>query len=107
MMEFAAVLLEFRALRSDELERWIGNDWVRPQGGPGQYRFDEIDVARVGLILELRDSLEIGEPGLPAVLSLVDQIYDLRRRMMGLNAALEQTMPAPMRAALLRCLENQ
>ena len=75
----------------DDLERWISNDWVRPDGRAGDYAFREIDVARIRLIQELRDSLEINEAALPVVLLLLDQLYDLRRRMRDLRKQAEAT----------------
>jgi hypothetical protein len=58
------------------LERWIAQDWVRPDAHDGVYAFREIDVARVRLILELRDELDVSEAALPVVLLLLDQLYD-------------------------------
>jgi hypothetical protein len=46
---------------------------VRPDGNAGHYEFREIDVARVRLIQELRNELQINEAALPIVLSLLDQ----------------------------------
>jgi hypothetical protein len=40
------------------------------------------------------------------VLSLLDQLYDMRRRLRGLNAALEATVPPDMRARLLEKLSG-
>ena len=101
MITIETILLEFHELQPGELERWIGNQWVRPEGGPGAWQFHEIDLARIRLILDLRDTLEVAEPALPTVLSLVDQIYEMRRRMMQLNEAMERTLPAELRAAVL------
>ena len=101
MITIETILLEFHGLRPDELERWIANHWVRPEGGPGAYRFHDIDLARIRLILELRDTLEVTEPALPTVLSLLDQLYEMRRRMIRLNDAMERTLPTELRAALL------
>ncbi len=101
MITIETILLQFHELRTDELERWIGNQWVRPEGAPGAWQFHEIDLARIRLILELRDTLEVTEPALPTVLSLLDQLYEMRRRMMQLNKAMEHTLPAELRAALL------
>jgi chaperone modulatory protein CbpM len=64
-----------------DLERWIANDWVRPDRPEGEYAFRDIDVARIRLIQDLRDNLEVNEAALPVVLLLLDQLYDLRRRM--------------------------
>jgi chaperone modulatory protein CbpM len=104
MTSIETIFLEFHGLQRDELERWISQQWVRPEGAPGAYRFHDIDIARIRLILELRDTMEVPEPALPTVLSLLDQLYAMRRRMKQLNAAMEQALPAEMRAVLLRHL---
>ena len=104
MITVETLFMEIRGLQRQDLERWISNAWVRPDGEPGRYLFREIDVARIRLIMELRESLEIEEPALPTVLSLLDQLYDMRRRLRGLNAALEATVPPDIRARLLEKL---
>lgn len=101
MITIETILLEFHELQPGELERWIGNQWVRPEGAAGAWRFHEIDIARIRLILELRDTMEVAEPALPTVLSLLDQLYEMRRRMMRLNEAMEHNLPTELRAALL------
>jgi len=68
-----------RGLDRQDLDRWIANDWIRPDQDRGCYMFRDIDVARVHLIRELRDELGINEDALPIVLLLLDQLYDLRR----------------------------
>lgn len=100
MFTIENILLVFQELQPGELERWIGNQWVRPEGGPGAWRFHDIDMARIRLILDLRDTMDVEEPALPTVLSLLDQLYDMRRRMIRLNEAMEQTLPTEFRAAL-------
>jgi chaperone modulatory protein CbpM len=106
MITVERFLVEVRDLDPDDLHRWIEARLIRPDGEPGAYRFAEIDVARVRLIVALRDVFEVSEPALPTVLSLIDQIYDLRRRMRQLNQAMEHILPAESRAALLRHLEG-
>lgn len=94
------------SLQRDDLERWIANQWVRPDGQPGAYVFREIDVARVTLILELRDELHIDEDILPVVLSLMDQVYDLRRRLRRLDDAIATIAPEDVRRELALCLTD-
>ena len=98
--------LRFRGLARDDLQRWIGNAWVRPDSEAGQYVFRDIDVERVRLILELRDELQVGEDALPVVLSLLDQLYDMRRRVRRLCAAIEETVSDDMRQTLLERLDQ-
>ena len=88
-------------LQRTDLERWIGNDWVRPMRDHGSYLFVEVDVARVRLIHDLRDDLQIDEDALSVVLLLLDQLYDLRRRMRELGLAIDHTVPEPHRQALV------
>ena len=85
MISVELLLAQLPGLPRQDLERWISNAWVRPDGRPGAYAFHEIDVARVRLIQELRDELEINELALPVVLLLLDQLYDLRRRLRALR----------------------
>ncbi len=100
MITFESLTLEIRGLDAEELARWIGAELVRAEGPPGAWWFQEIDVARIRLILELRRELEVEERSLPIVLSLMDQLYDLRRRMSRLNEALAE-VPAEVRLKLL------
>jgi chaperone modulatory protein CbpM len=106
MMTVETLCIEIRELTRADLERWIANEWVRPDGDPEHYLFRDIDVARIRLILDLREHLEISEPAIPTVLKLIDQLYELRRRMRSLNAALEETIPAEYRARLLEKLSG-
>lgn len=100
MISLEVLVTRMAGLQREDLERWISNQWVRPDGLPGAYQFREIDVARVTLIRELRDDMRIDEDTLPVVLSLLDQVYDLRRRLRDLSDALAQIAPAETRQTL-------
>lgn len=77
-----------------DVERWILNDWIRPEGADGAWRFRRIDVARAQLIWELRSDMQVNEEALPIVLSLLDQLYDLRRQMRTISEAFAEAIPA-------------
>jgi chaperone modulatory protein CbpM len=100
MITLETIFVEFTRLHPDDLNRWIAESYIRPEGEPGAYRFRDIDIARLRLIIDLRDTCEIPEPAFPTVLSLIDQLYDLRRQMLHLNAALDELLPAEIRATL-------
>lgn len=85
--------LHIAGLDEAELAHWIDAAWVRARGGCGAWQFEEVDVARIRLIHTLRHELEIGEPAMPVVLSLLDQLYELRRNAARLNAALAELPP--------------
>jgi len=76
-------------LQQDVLRRWIDQGWVRPEMAGGIPQFDASDVARVRLICELHYELRIEETSLPAILSLLDQLYSVRRSMQALLSAIE------------------
>lgn len=93
------------SLSRSDLEHWISNAWVRPDHQADQYLFHDIDVARVQLIQELRDVMLVNDEAIPVVLSLLDQLYDLRRRVHTLSISANDMIPDTLRqglAALLR-----
>jgi chaperone modulatory protein CbpM len=106
MISVDVLLAQLPDLPAPDLERWISNAWVRPEGRPGAYVFRDIDVARVRLILELRDDMEVNEAALPVVLLLLDQLYDLRRRMLELRDGIKLTTSDDIQQRLMEHLSN-
>ncbi|WP_421995137.1 hypothetical protein [Roseococcus sp.] len=86
MITLDILYARFATLREEDLRRWIGEGHVRADRSDGALVFQEIDAERIGLILELREVMAVNEEALPIVLSLLDQLYALRRRLQGLNA---------------------
>ena len=99
-----ALCIQFHPLDRASVERWIGNAWVQPDGPPGAWHFREVDVARIRLIVDLRDALHVEEDTLPVVLSLLDQLYDARRALRRLHGAVRQTVPDEVQAKLREVL---
>lgn len=94
----------FPGLDSVELLSWIEQRWVRPERAEGgQWVFHEIDLARVSLIYDLRREMDTPEDTVPMVLSLLDQVYDLRAIVKTILKAL-QDQPESVRAAVLGAL---
>ena len=71
------------------LRTWVRLGWVRPQSAGGTHTYSEADIARICLLCELRDELNINNEALPVVLSLIDQIHGLRRQLKVLGSAVE------------------
>ncbi|MFD1703371.1 hypothetical protein ACFSCV_10185 [Methylopila henanensis] len=88
MIRIETLVARFPALERADVERWVAMEWVRAERDADVYLFREIDVARVELILQLRDDMDVNEDALPVVLSLIDQLYAARRRMRELDEAL-------------------
>jgi chaperone modulatory protein CbpM len=88
-----------------ELETWIEREWVLPARSASGFRFSEADVARVALVCDLRRDLAIDEEAMPVVLSLIDQVYALRRSLRRMSEAAE-ALPEPARSAFLARLNE-
>lgn len=101
MIPLRAAAERFPQLAPDELSVWVERRWVRAErDADGSWRLTEMDIARVGLLVELRSTLEVDDDLIPLVLSLIDQLYDARRTIRALLAALED-QPAEVRSAVL------
>jgi chaperone modulatory protein CbpM len=89
-----------------ELTQWIELGWVAPERPAGaEPAFSDLDVARVCLICDLRRDLAVEEETIPLVLSLLDQVYALRRQMNVLTSAIQQ-QPDEVRQAILDLLDQ-
>jgi chaperone modulatory protein CbpM len=72
------------------LRTWVRRGWVRPERRGRQHAFSELDVARIRLVCQLRDELSIDEETIPVVLSLLDQLYGVRRELRNLARAVDE-----------------
>src|SRR5260370_39833760 len=93
MIALDELLRQMKGLDRRDLIRWVENRWVLPERLDQTWLFHEGDVARVELILEIRQEFAIDEEALPLVLGLLDQGYDLRRPFRRMCAALTAQPP--------------
>ncbi len=103
MMAIDDLLATISTLQRSDLERWISEELVAPQQDAGSLSFSEMECARVRLICTLTYELEIDSGALPVVLSLVDQLYDTRQRLLSLTRAVtvqDKTIQAAIIAAM-------
>jgi chaperone modulatory protein CbpM len=98
-MLFTAVTALFVDLPAQELTGWIERGWVQPESAESGWVFQEIDIARVRLIHDLRRSMEVTEDTIPVVLSLLDQVYELRAQLKAVLRAVE-AQPDDVRRAI-------
>ena len=89
-----------------EVTHWIKQSWVLPVEEDGELLFDEVDRARVQLIVELRRDLEVNDEAIPVVLRLLDQVYglrhtldELRQGIMGLSEEARAELEAKLKQA--------
>lgn len=84
----------------ERLRGWVARGWLAPARGERDYAFEEIDVARIDLIRQLRDDLEIDRETVPVLLSLMDQVYGLRHELRSVMRALGE-QPAETRKKIV------
>lgn len=95
MIGIETLLVELRGLEEPRLRAWIAEGWVRPVQSEGQPAFEEIDLARCRLILELQEELEVNDAAMPVVLHLLDHLHATRRQLRRLAEALDRARGAP------------
>jgi chaperone modulatory protein CbpM len=88
-----------------ELRLWVREGWVKPATGEGGPVFDDLDVARIRLVCDLRKELSLPADAVPVVLSLLDQLYGLRRELRGLTQAID-AQPDDVRGAIVRAYQS-
>jgi chaperone modulatory protein CbpM len=102
-MDYEALARLFPGADTVEIASWIERGWVQPEQDGEALVFQEIDVARVRLIRDLRHTLDLGEEAVPVVLSLMDQVYELRGQLRAVLRALEG-QSAEVHQSVLRAL---
>jgi len=106
MMALEDLLRRFERLDRQDLMRWVENRWVLPERRAHSWIFHDVDIARVELILEIRQEFAIEEDALELVLGLLDQVYDLRRQLRRVCDALA-AQPRDVQAAIRRALPSR
>jgi chaperone modulatory protein CbpM len=109
MMRLTAVIAQFSHLGladlgEPELTAWVERGWIRPDRTGPDPMFHDIDIARIRLIHDLRTLMQIEDETIPLVLSLLDQVYDLRAGLRSLLRAVE-AQPEPVRQAILAAID--
>lgn len=107
-MKLTSVIALFPDLQQVELTTWIDRRLVRPElsgEGEGEWVFHEIDVARVHLIYDLRRNLDVPDETLPLLLSVLDQLYDLRRKLNAVSDAVAG-YPTELRDVLMAVIRD-
>ena len=89
-MDERSVVAEVRRVTLRELRLWVREGWVRPSQGERGPAFDEVDVARIRLLCDLRKEMALPSDALPVVLTLIDRLHETRRDLRDLTEALEE-----------------
>jgi chaperone modulatory protein CbpM len=87
--------LERARLDRATLSIWIEEEWIVPGRTAQELAFTELDLARAGLIRDLRENMGVNDEGLGLVLHLLDQVHGLRRALAdALNSARARETPS-------------
>jgi chaperone modulatory protein CbpM len=79
-LEQVLTRLQFTVDRTT-VETYVTRAWVRPMPGTEGWQFEDIDIARIDLVTHLRQEMAVNDEAIDLVLSLLDQLYDLRSRI--------------------------
>lgn len=99
-----AVVTRYPVLEEAWIVDCVARGWVRVEGASAvDWGFSEAAIARLHLLRDLRVDLAVDEAALPVVLSLLDQVYDLRRSLRAVMAVVNEA-PEDVRARVLAVL---
>lgn len=100
------VVARIERLSLRELRLWVREGWVRPALGERGPVFDEVDVARLRLLCDLRKDMALPTDALPVVLTLIDQLHRTRRDLRHLAEALDE-QPTEVRRAVTAAVRRR
>lgn len=84
------VVAHVKRVELKELRIWVRKGWVRPAQSDRGPIFDEVDIARIRLLCDLKKDMSLPTNALPVVLTLVDRLTQTRRELRTLTDALEK-----------------
>ena len=93
-------------LTRSQLVRYIEGRFVRPEREAGGYVFRRIDIARLELLCDLSVDLDLDEPALEIVLSLIDQLHAARQDLATIAQAMNR-LPPERQAEILSALKRR
>jgi chaperone modulatory protein CbpM len=100
------VVARIEHLTLGELRLWVREGWVRPAQSESGPVFDEVDLARLQLLCDLRNDMELPADVIPTVLTLIDQLHRTRRDLRRITEALDQ-QPADVRRAVIASIHRK
>ena len=100
------VVARIERLTLRELRLWVREGWVRPAHSTFGPIFDELDLARLRLIRDLRKDMGLPADVMPTVLTLIDQLHRTRHDLRRLAEAVD-AQPADVRHAVLAAFRRR
>lgn len=101
-----SVVSRVERLSLRELRVWVREGWVRPAHSEKGPIFDDLDVARLRLLCDLRKDMALPNDVLPTVLTLIDHLHRTRRDLRLLADAID-AQPASVREAIAAAIQQR
>jgi len=89
MIDEKEILIRVRGVSALQLDLWVCEQWVRPARSGKSLAFNDADIARIHLLHTLNNELEVGNEAVPIILSLIDQLHEMRGHVRALSSAIE------------------
>ncbi len=83
------VIATVTRLTRNRLVRFVEVDLVRPQRDDNGTVYRRIDIARIELLCDLSDDLDLDEAALGIVISLIDQLHAARQDLTFMTRAID------------------
>ena len=100
------VVARVERLTLRELRLWVREGWVRPAQSERGPVFDDLDVARLRLLCDLRKDMALPIDVMPTVLTLIDHLHRTRRELRRVTEALDE-QPTEVRRAVIAAVRRR
>lgn len=88
-----------------QLVSFIECNFVRPEREAGAYVFRRVDLARLELLCDLSQDLDLDETGLGIVISLIDQLHAARQDLATLAGVID-ALPTELQTGIMAELKK-
>ena len=92
-------------LTRSQLVRFVEGELVRPERHDSGYVFRRVDIARLELLCDLSQDLELDETGLGIVISLIDQLHAARQDLATMTRAID-ALPADLQTRIMAAMKK-
>ena len=100
------VVARIERLTLRELRLWVREGWVRPAQSERGPVFDDLDVARLRLLCDLRKEMALPTDVMPTVLTLIDHLHRTRRELRRVTEAIDE-QPTEVRRAVIAAVRRR
>lgn len=91
------VVIAVTRLTRSQLVRFVEGEFVKPQRDMRGYIFRPVDIARLELLCDLSQDLDLDETALGIVISLIDQLHAARQDLAAVAHAID-ALPEDLRS---------